>query len=63
MTDHPVVDMTGLSGKYEMTLDISMQELMNVGQGRGGRRAAPAHRRCRVRPGQYRRYGRAGGGT
>ena len=35
LTDHPVVDMTGLSGKYDMTLDISMQELMNVARAAG----------------------------
>jgi uncharacterized protein (TIGR03435 family) len=35
MTDHPVVDMTGLPGKYDMTLDISMQELMNVARAAG----------------------------
>ena len=35
MTDHPVVDMTGLAGKYDMTLDISMQELMNVARAAG----------------------------
>ena len=35
MTDHPVVDMTGLTGKYEMTLDISMQELMNAARAAG----------------------------
>ncbi len=35
MTDHPVVDMTGLPGKYDMTLDISMQELMNAARAAG----------------------------
>ena len=30
LTDHPVVDMTGLTGKYEMALEISMQEMMNA---------------------------------
>jgi uncharacterized protein (TIGR03435 family) len=35
LTDHPVVDMTGLTGKFDMTLDISMQELMNVARAAG----------------------------
>ena len=35
LTDHPVVDMTGLAGKFDMTLDISMQELMNVARAAG----------------------------
>lgn len=35
MADHPIVDMTGLTGKYEVTLDISMQELMNIARAAG----------------------------
>jgi uncharacterized protein (TIGR03435 family) len=40
MVDHPIVDMTGLTGKYHVTLDISMQELMNVARAAGA--AVPA---------------------
>jgi uncharacterized protein (TIGR03435 family) len=28
MSDHPIVDMTGLKGNYQVTLEISMQEIM-----------------------------------
>ena len=35
LTDHPVVDMTGLTGKYTMTLDLSMQEMMNAARKAG----------------------------
>jgi uncharacterized protein (TIGR03435 family) len=35
MVDHPIVDMTGLTGKYHVTLDISMQELMNIARAAG----------------------------
>ena len=35
MADHPIVDMTGLTGKYSLTLDISMQELMNIARAQG----------------------------
>ncbi len=35
MTDHPIVDMTGLTGKYQITLDISMQEIMNAARAAG----------------------------
>jgi uncharacterized protein (TIGR03435 family) len=40
MVDHPIVDMTGLTGKYHATLDISMQELMNIARAAGA--AVPA---------------------
>jgi uncharacterized protein (TIGR03435 family) len=40
MVDHPIVDMTGLTGKYHVTLDISMQELMNIARAAGA--AVPA---------------------
>ena len=35
MADHPIVDMTGLTGKYQVTLDISMQDLMNAARAAG----------------------------
>jgi len=35
MTDHPVIDMTGLTGKYEVTLDISMADLMAAARAAG----------------------------
>jgi uncharacterized protein (TIGR03435 family) len=35
LTDHPVVDMTEMPGKYDVTLEISMQELMNVARAAG----------------------------
>ena len=35
MADHPIVDMTGLTGKYQITLDISMQEIMNAARAAG----------------------------
>ena len=35
MVDHPIVDMTGLTGKYDVTLDISMQDLMNAARAAG----------------------------
>ena len=40
LVDHPIVDMTGLTGKYEATLDISMQDLMNAARAAGA--AVPA---------------------
>jgi uncharacterized protein (TIGR03435 family) len=40
LADHPIVDMTGLTGKYSMTLDISMQDLMNAARAAGA--AVPA---------------------
>lgn len=40
LTDHPIVDMTGLTGKYDVTLDISMQDLMNAARAAGA--AVPA---------------------
>ena len=30
LVDHPIVDMTGLTGKYHVTLDISMQEVLSA---------------------------------
>jgi uncharacterized protein (TIGR03435 family) len=42
LTDHPVVDMTGLKGKYEMALEISMQEMMNAARAAGANVPAPA---------------------
>ena len=42
LTDHPVVDMTGLTGKYEMALEISMQEMMNAARAAGANVPAPA---------------------
>ncbi len=35
LVDHPIVDMTGLTGKYQATLDISMQDLMNAARQAG----------------------------
>jgi uncharacterized protein (TIGR03435 family) len=35
LVDHPVLDMTGLKGKYSMALDISMQDLMNAARAAG----------------------------
>jgi uncharacterized protein (TIGR03435 family) len=35
LVDHPIVDMTGLTGKYEATMEISMQELMNAARAAG----------------------------
>ena len=40
LVDHPIVDMTGLTGKYQATLDISMQDLMNAARAAGA--AVPA---------------------
>ena len=40
MADHPIVDMTGLTGKYDVTLEISMQDLMNAARAAGA--AVPA---------------------
>jgi uncharacterized protein (TIGR03435 family) len=42
LTDHPVVDMTGLTGKYEMALEISMAEMMNAARAAGANVPAPA---------------------
>jgi uncharacterized protein (TIGR03435 family) len=42
LTDHPVVDMTGQTGKYEMALEISMQEMMNAARAAGANVPAPA---------------------
>jgi uncharacterized protein (TIGR03435 family) len=35
MTDHPVIDMTGLTGKYEVTLEISMADIMAAARAAG----------------------------
>jgi len=35
LTDHPVVDMTGLTGKYEMGVEVSMREMMNAARAAG----------------------------
>jgi uncharacterized protein (TIGR03435 family) len=35
LVDHPVLDMTGLKGKYTMALDISMQDMMNAARAAG----------------------------
>ena len=35
MADHPIVDMTGLKGKYDMTLEISMQDLLAAARAAG----------------------------
>jgi uncharacterized protein (TIGR03435 family) len=40
LVDHPIVDMTGLAGKYSSTIEISMQELMNLARAAGA--AVPA---------------------
>ena len=40
MVDHPIVDMTGLPGKYQVTLDIPMAEVMNAARAAGA--AVPA---------------------
>jgi uncharacterized protein (TIGR03435 family) len=40
MADHPIVDMTGLTGKYDVTLEISIQDLMNAARAAGA--AVPA---------------------
>jgi uncharacterized protein (TIGR03435 family) len=40
MVDHPIVDKTGLTGKYHVTLDISMQELLSIARAAGA--AVPA---------------------
>jgi uncharacterized protein (TIGR03435 family) len=40
MSDHPIVDMTGLKGNYQVTLEISMQEIMAAARAAGA--AVPA---------------------
>ena len=40
ISDHPIVDMTGLKGNYEVTLEISMQEIMAAARAAGA--AIPA---------------------
>jgi uncharacterized protein (TIGR03435 family) len=35
-TDRPIVDMTGLTGKYDFTLDYSIEELRNLVRSFGG---------------------------
>jgi uncharacterized protein (TIGR03435 family) len=33
--DHPIVDMTEMKGKYQVTLDLSMQDMMNAARAAG----------------------------
>ncbi len=40
LTDHPVLDMTGLKGNYQVTLEISMQEILAAARAAGA--AVPA---------------------
>jgi uncharacterized protein (TIGR03435 family) len=40
ISDHPIVDMTGLKGNYQVTLEISMQEIMAAARAAGA--AVPA---------------------
>ena len=40
LVDHPIVDMTGMTGKYQATMDISMQDLLNAARAAGA--AVPA---------------------
>jgi uncharacterized protein (TIGR03435 family) len=40
LSDHPIVDMTGLKGNYQVTIEISMQEIMNAARAAGA--AIPA---------------------
>jgi uncharacterized protein (TIGR03435 family) len=35
MTDHPVIDMTGLKGNYQVTLEISMADIMAAARAAG----------------------------
>ena len=42
LVDHPIVDMTGLTGKYEATLDLSMQDVLNAARAAGAAVPAPA---------------------
>jgi uncharacterized protein (TIGR03435 family) len=42
MVDLPIVDMTELKGRYDVTLDISMQEMMNIARKAGANVPAPA---------------------
>jgi uncharacterized protein (TIGR03435 family) len=35
LVDHPIMDMTGLTGKYQATLDISMQDILNLARAAG----------------------------
>lgn len=35
MVDHPIVDMTEITGKYQVTLDLSMQDMMNAARAAG----------------------------
>jgi hypothetical protein len=67
MTDKPVVDMTGLSGNYQLALDVSPEEMFGgmarsqgitfgpVGPGGPGGRGGPVQSGWRVRT--LRRYG------
>jgi len=42
LVDHPVVDMSGVQGKYEATMEISMADLMEVARKQGANVPAPA---------------------
>jgi len=42
MADHPIVDMTGLTGKYDVTLEISIQDLLNAARAAGAAGPPPA---------------------
>jgi uncharacterized protein (TIGR03435 family) len=42
MADHPIVDMTGLTGKYDVTLEISIQDLLNAARAAGAAVPPPA---------------------
>lgn len=41
MVDLPIVDMTELKGRYDVTLDLSMQEMMNMARKAGANVPAP----------------------
>jgi uncharacterized protein (TIGR03435 family) len=42
MVELPVVDMTELKGRYDVTMDLSMQEMMNIARKAGANVPAPA---------------------
>ena len=42
LVDHPVVDMSGVQGKYEATMEISMADLMEVARKQGANVPPPA---------------------
>jgi uncharacterized protein (TIGR03435 family) len=41
MVDRPIIDMTELKGRYDVSLDISMQEMMNVARAAGANVPGP----------------------